>query len=156
MIAPHVQVWLSASVDSLATQNVAFIKLVCDILGWRKKFLLSSQFPSVAQRSDRVSELLRLNNADTYYCAKGSFDYMLADGVFPLSEVTVLFQDFYPQAYSQVGSPDSFIPYLSVLDALMNVGPDRTAELITQGTPKWMPWDEMVAKKIDLTENGQR
>lgn len=43
------------------------------------------------------------NCADIYYCAKGSFDYMLADGLFPLRDVKVLFQDFQPKAYPQIG-----------------------------------------------------
>ncbi|RJO61831.1 hypothetical protein C4544_01760 [candidate division WS5 bacterium] len=154
LVAPHVQVWLNETVDSLATQNESFIKLVCYLLGLRREFLRSSQFTSVAQRSERVLELLRLNNAYTYYCARGSFDYMLGDGVFPQNDVTVLFQDFQPKTYSQVGSPGNFIPYLSVLDALMNVGPQQTAELIFQGTPKWLSWGEMAARKIDLTQKG--
>ena len=77
---------------------------------------------------------------------------MLADGLFPLSDVTVLFQNFQPKTYPQIGSPNYFIPYLSVLDALMNVGPEQTVELIAQGTTKWLTWDEMTAGKKDLLQ----
>ena len=149
-IAPLVQEWLFKKAESLAAQNIAFIKLACDILNLRREILLSSQFPSATQRSERVAELLRLNNADIYYCAKGSFDYMLADDLFPLSDVTVLFQDFQPRIYPQIGSPNDFMPYLSVLDALMNVGPEQTVELIAQGTTKWLTWYEMTARKKEL------
>jgi hypothetical protein len=150
LIAPLVEGWLLKKSESLAALNMAFIKMVCDVLGFSKEFLLSSQFPSSAQRSQHVVELLRLTDADSYYCAKGSFEYMLADGLFPVSDAEVLFQDFRPHAYSQVGSPNDFIPYLSILDALMNAGPERTERLIGQGTPKWLTWDEMKTKRTEL------
>lgn len=151
-IAPYVENWLSEREESLAAQNIAFIRLACDILGLRREFLVSSQFSSSAQRSKRVVELLRLSDADTYYCAKGSFDYMLADALFPLNDIKVLFQDFQPKIYPQIGSPDHFIPYLSVLDALMNVGAEQTAMLIAQGTPNWLTWVEMTTRKGELQQ----
>ncbi len=143
LVAPPVKEWLFKAAESLSAQNVAFIEMVCDLINLRRDIRLSSQFKLATQRAERVAELLRLNNADIYYCAKGSFDYMLADGLFPVSDVTALFQDFQPKAYPQIGSPNDFIPYLSVLDALMNVGPEQTVELIDQGTEKWLTWDEM-------------
>jgi len=145
LIASRLQEWLFEKPDSLAAQNTAFIRLICDVLGFKREFLLGSQFPSTSQRSERVAELLRINRADTYYCARGSFDYMMADGLFPLSDIVVLFQDFHPAAYPQIGAQNKFFPCLSVLDALMNVGPEQTAALIAQGTPKWLTWDEMKA-----------
>ena len=154
LVGPLAKEWLFKKTESLAAQNIAFIELACDILDLRREILLSSQFPSATQRSKRVAELLRLNNADSYYCAKGSFDYMLADGLFPLSNVTVLFQDFQPKTYTQIGSPNDFIPYLSVFDALMNVGPEQTVELIAHGTIKWLTWDEMTAMKSKLPQEG--
>lgn len=154
LVAPRVQEWLLQKPDSLAAQNIAFIKLASELLGLRRDFLLSSEFPSVDQRSGRVAELLRANCADTYYCARGSFDYMLADGLFPLPDVEVLFQDFQPRAYTQVGAKDDFVPYLSVLDALMNIGPEQTMDLIAQGTAKWLNWDEMTAGKGELQQAG--
>jgi hypothetical protein len=145
LIAPLIQRWLFERADSLAAQNIGFIMSVCEVLGYKREFILGSHFSSTAKRSERVAELLRLNLADVYYCARGSFDYMMADGLFPLSDTEVLFQDFHPTAYSQIGSQNTFFPCLSVLDALMNVGPERTAALIAQGTPRWLTWDEMKA-----------
>ena len=150
LIASRVEGWLFEKAESLAEQNIAFIKMVCEILGFRREFLLSSKFSSSAQRSERVAELLKDSGADTYFCARGSFDYMLSDGVFPINGIEVLFQDFQPAAYPQIGSPDRFIPYLSVLDALMNVGAEQTAVLIMQGTAKWLTWDEMTPKANHL------
>lgn len=154
LIAPLTKEWLFEKADSLATQNIAFIKLVCNILGLRKEFILSSILSTAAERSERVAELLRLHNADIYYCAQGAFGYMLADGLFPLRGLTVLFQDFQPRPYPQMGSHGDFIPYLSVLDALMNVGPERTMELISHGTRQWLTWEEMEAMQNGIPREG--
>lgn len=146
-LAPLVHEWLFEKADTLAAMNIAFIRMICVMLDLKREFVLSSMFPSDAQRSERVAEILRVNSADTYYCARGSFDYMFDDGLFPLGDIHVLFQDFQPKAYLQIGSINDFVPYLSVLDALLNIGPEKTFELITQGTPKWLTWDEMLDRK---------
>ena len=143
--------WLLSPSSNLAEQNIAFIKIICEIIGIQRVFLKSSEFPSQKQRSERVVELLQWSNAHCYYCANGSFDYMFQDHIFPVSDIEVLFQNFHPKAYPQVGSPDNFVPYLCVLDALFNVGPDETAELIKGGTIEWRTWEKMVSRKAKDT-----
>jgi hypothetical protein len=142
-IFPFIKGWLSEEMDSLASQNIAFIILVCNLLGLTRKFLLSSNFPSDEKRSKRVLQLLRSCGATHYYSAKGSFGYMREDGLFPVNDVEVLFQDFRHSPYVQFGSPELFVPYLSIVDTLMNVGPNRTLEFIECGTSRWLTWGEM-------------
>lgn len=153
-IAPWMEEWLLYPAESLASQNIQFITTVCDLLKFDTKFLLSSHFPSVSRRSKRVAELLLECRAERYFCARGSFGYMFEDGLFPLREFEVLFQNFHPRAYRQVGSTGDFVPRLSILDALMNVGPEETSELVKQGTQYWSTWNEMVAERFSLDENN--
>jgi hypothetical protein len=148
-IAPRIENWLLSHSQSLAENNINFIMLVCNILELPREFRFSSQFSTEQQRSAKVLELLRWCEADQYYCARGSFDYMLEDGVFPVDDLEIYFQDFKPKEYEQAGSPGTFIPYLSVLDALMNIGPSQTMELIVQGTKHWLSWDEMAAEALN-------
>lgn len=141
--------WLLSPAQYLAEQNIAFIKMICEIIGVQIVFLKSSEFSSQRHRSERILDLLRWANARCYYCANGSFDYMFQDQVFPVGDIDVLFQNFNPKAYSQVGSPDNFVPYLCALDALFNIGPDDTAGLIKGGTMEWSTWEMMVSKKAE-------
>jgi hypothetical protein len=141
--------WLLSTYANLAEQNITFIKMICEMLGIRREFLKSSECASQKQRSERVLELLEWPRADRYYCARGSFDYMLQDQIFPVGDIEVLFQNFVPKAYPQVGSPDGFVPYLCVLDALLNIGPDETAALIKGGTEQWSTWEMMVSEKAE-------
>jgi len=152
-IAPLIEKWILTTAESLAAQNIAFIKLVCNLLDFHREFRLSSQYPSETQRSQRVIELLRRCEVHRYYCAKSSFGYMLEDGIFPVHDIEVLFQEFQIKDYGQVGATDSFVPYLSVLDALLNVGPEKTLELIITGTQKWMTWESMALESSVLHRN---
>jgi hypothetical protein len=154
---PRISEWLLAPSESLAAYNISFIKLVCEYLGWQKDFVFSSQFPSTEKRSTKVLHLLRLSRADRYLCANGAFEYMQAEGVFPVENIEVVFQDHRPQLYHQVGSPGVFFPYLSILDALFNVGPVQTSELVKTGTTKWLTWQEMVnLPKINIKVHDEK
>jgi hypothetical protein len=154
-IAPLVEKWLLDRSESLAAQNIVFIRLVCDLLAFQREFRLSSQCPSDQQRSKRVIELLRWCKAHRYLCAKGSFAYMREGDVFPVDDIEVLFQDFQPKPYNQRGAKDNFVPYLSVLDALLNVGPEKTSELIRNGTPRWLTWESMVQESSASHRNNE-
>jgi hypothetical protein len=143
-IFPAVEAWIEAPATSLAEQNIAFIRLVLERLGWERQLRFSSEHPSEATRSQRVLDILRRHGATRYYVARGSFEYMLEDGMFPVADIELRFQNFVPKAYRQHGSPGEFVPYLSVLDALFNAGPAETARLITQGTDCWLDWNDML------------
>jgi len=143
--APAVKEWLFMPVESLAAQNIAFIRLACDMMGIQREFRLTSARPSGLSRSGRAVDILRWCEADVYLSPRGSFEYMKSDGVFPVAGITTLFQDFQPTSHSQAGFSGGFVPYLSVLDALFNVGPESAQKLIRSGTAKWRTWDDMLA-----------
>ena len=143
-IFPLIEAWLQAKGGSLADQNIALIRMVCDLLGIRPEFRRSSEFHSVGQRSEKVLELLNWCGATRYYCARGSFPYMREDALFPVSGREVLFQNYIPKPYPQVGSRENFVPYLSILDALLNIGPEKSAEIVRAGTDHWDTWEEMI------------
>jgi hypothetical protein len=140
---------------SLGELNIAIIQSICKLLGLERDFRRSSGLPSEACRSRRVLELLRWSETDTYYAAQGSFLYMLEDGVFPVEDITLLFQDFHPAPYRQIGSSPEFMPYLSIVDALFNLGPESTLSLIKTGTPRWKTWEQMksAVSKVHETAN---
>jgi len=71
---------------------------------------------------------------------------MYEESIFPVANIDVLFQDFKPCPYTQIGSPRQFVPFLSIVDALFNVGPGSTAEMVRGGTRTWQTWNEMVMK----------
>ena len=69
---------------------------------------------------------------------------MSQDGVFPVTGIEVVFQQYEQVPYSQNHS-NEFVPYLSVLDALLNLGFELTADLIIKGAKPPLTWQEMQA-----------
>lgn len=142
-IAPWVESWITTSYTSLSEFNTAFILYVSKMLNYRGDIWFSSDLKSTKVRSERVEELLRWSEAKEYYAARGSFDYMKEDGVFPLVDIPVYFQNFQAKNYLQTDSIEQFAPRLSVLDILLNIGANKTREYIENGTEKWLTWHEM-------------
>jgi hypothetical protein len=136
--------WVDTTFTSVADMNIAFIQLVAGMLGFEPEWRRSSEIGSAGQRSERVLDLLQRVDARTYLCARGSYDYMAHDGLFPVDHIDVLFQDFEPVAYPQRRT-DEFVSHLSVLDALFEVGADETRRLVLEGQRAWTPWRAMPA-----------
>ncbi|MBI4617574.1 MAG: WbqC family protein [Planctomycetes bacterium] len=146
-LAGWLERWFLTSHGSLLDQNVAFIRWVCELFGWERELPLSSAHPSELRRSERVLELLRAHGATRYLAANGSIGYMLEDGVFPVDNIEVLFQDHQPRAYPMIGA-SGFVDRLSVLDALLNVGPATAAALVQSGTARWLTWEERKSRHV--------
>lgn len=135
--------WLDSGDATLAALNIRLIAMVMERLRIGTRILLSSEFPATGVRSARVGKLLEACGADVYLCARGAFEYMLEDGVFPLPGVETLFQDFLPRPYRQVGVTGAFEPRLSIIDALANLEAEAVGELVGRGTASWISWDEL-------------
>jgi hypothetical protein len=149
--APHhgalrgpIDEWIDTPFASVADMNIAFVTLVAGLLGFEPQWRRSSEIGSEGQRSARVLDLLRRTGARTYLCARGSFEYMIEDGLFPVDDIEVVFQDFEPARYAQRRA-DDFVSHLSVLDALFEVGADETRALVLAGQRAWTPWRAMPA-----------
>jgi WbqC-like protein family len=143
-LRPGLDAWIDESFASVADMNIAFIRWAAPLLGASPVWMRSSELHARGERSARVLDLLRETKAATYLAARGSFEYMLDDGVFPVDGIDVVFQEFVPPAYPQRRA-DEFVPYLSVLDALFEIGSEATAALVRDGQRDWTPWDAMVA-----------
>jgi len=143
-VRPSIDAWIDTPFPSVAEMNIAFILLGAQLLGFAPQWRRSSEIGSSGQRSERVLDLLRRAGARSYLCARGSYDYMHEDGVFPVADLDVGFQDFAAQPYAQHRA-DAFVSHLSVLDALFEVGPDETRRLVLAGQRAWTPWRAMPA-----------
>jgi len=76
-----------------------------------------------------VNQLVELG-ADMFIAAEGSRPYVSAEPAFAAAGIDVVFQDYQHPVYEQLHGP--FISHLSALDALLNVGAERTRQLIAQ------------------------
>lgn len=101
------------------------------IFQWHTPVVLNSWIDLGGEKQDLIINLCKHYNADAFlFGAKGrdyvDVDYFKSQGIEPL------FQDFKCIEYPQQWGGD-FIPGLSVIDALFNVGPEKTLDLIKGG-----------------------
>lgn len=74
-----------------------------------------------ARKGALVLELLKARGAETYLSGRGASAYQ-DDSLFAASGITLIYSDFTPPGYPQKGCR-TFVPGLSCIDLLCNVGP---------------------------------
>ena len=111
---------------SLEELNVALITLLAEQLGIATRFERTASMPRSPRRKEGALVDLCLEvGATTYLSPPGSFSYLQSDAEFLPHGIGVVFQQFEHPVYPQEGG--RFVPYLSVVDLLMNTGPAAAA-----------------------------
>jgi hypothetical protein len=127
-VFPLVEAFYQHKSPFIAERNIDFIKSVCEMLGIATKLILSSDLACERFATDLNIEITQKVSGTTYKSGDGSTGY-LEDYKFRNAGLNLVFQDFVHPVYSQFNS-NHFIPGLSVIDALFNIGPKGTAGLL--------------------------
>lgn len=120
--------------DNIAAANRALIEALSERLGICPKFVTSSSFGLGELRGDdRLIEIVRQFGANaTYVSGKGGANYQdLAK--FAAAGINLVYTDFVHPRYDQGHA--SFMPGLSVLDALFRLGFDGALALLKASAP---------------------
>jgi hypothetical protein len=129
---------VGAASGKLVELNISLIAHLARVLGIECKCVRSSALAGVGEAQGPVETLAALSQAvgaECYLAAAGSRDYLLADPA-PCEErgIAIEVHAYQPAEYPQIAAPDApFESYLSVIDLLFNVGPERAHELIAAG-----------------------
>ena len=111
--------------NNLARFNISAILRLADEIGVaRDKFLTSSHLDARDASTRLLIELIRAADGDTYLCGGGAGGYQ-DDQLFTTAGISLLYQSFNPAPYTQHGSA-AFVPGLSIIDAVMNLGLEGT------------------------------
>lgn len=113
--------------ESLASLNVHLIRSIADRIGLECTYVRSSEIGVDATKTERIVRLCEGLGADRYLSGTGARSY-LARERFDRSSITLEYQSFtHPEYEQRFGE---FIPKLSIVDVLANVGPQETAEIV--------------------------
>lgn len=125
----------------LAELNIHLIRRICEWLGLFPKFVRASElsYPASINKADRLIAFCKMFEADVYLSPAGSRSYLESDEPFQKNKISLVFQHYehpeYPQLYGE------FTSHLSVLDLLMNTGP-QALDIIRSGRRTWKEaWD---------------
>jgi hypothetical protein len=126
---PRVEGLVLTPDDYVADFNLAVLGDLVRELGLENtKMVCASQVDAAGTSTERLVALTRAVGGTAYLCGGGAGGYQ-DDERFAEAGLELRYQDFVPHAYPQVGAAE-FVPGLSVLDALFNVGFDGTADLL--------------------------
>jgi hypothetical protein len=118
-LMPQLEAVLESPGSHLAPLNIRLIDVFAGLLGIDTQIVLGSDVPTREDPNDRLVDLCRALDADTYLSGAGAHDYLDMDA-FAAAGIEVRFQAFKHPIYEQRYQP--FEPSLSVVDLVMNCG----------------------------------
>ena len=107
--------------ENLSDYNIHAIATLAEHLGLdSNKFRRSSECIGHGKSNELLCSLTRIVGGTAYMCGGGADTYQDRN-VFNAAGLDLIYQNFEHPVYKQIGS-DKFIPGLSVIDVLMNLG----------------------------------
>jgi hypothetical protein len=122
-VFPGIRSWLQSEYELLAELTISGIRLVADMLALSPNFFRTSEMSVSGAKTELLIDICRQLGATRYYSPLGSKEY-IKENLFAKNGIELVYQNWRHPVYSQRG--ESFVSHLSVLDALMNVGPQAT------------------------------
>jgi hypothetical protein len=128
-IYPRLESWLMVDHGYLVDLNIKGIRMICELLELSPMFLRASELNAEGKRTQLLVNLCKKIGATRYYSSAGSRAYMEEEmQLFTEAGIDVVYQAWPHPVYPQC--KPSFVSHLSVIDALMNIGPQATRSLI--------------------------
>lgn len=132
-VLPMVEGLMAQKTDSLAAFNMTTVTTIATALGIERRFECSSKLmdgTAGEAGSALLAGLCQAVGADTYLAGDGAGGYERPEE-YALRGITLMRNQFVCRPYPQVGATE-FVPGLTVLDALFNLGVDGTRRLILE------------------------
>lgn len=113
----------------LIDTNIAFIKLVHDLLGLKTKLVFLSDLPHLSElrKNELIAAICCHFSADSYLSGIGGKAYNQPE-IFEKRGIKLEYLDYEPIEYPQLWG--NFIPNLSIVDMLFNCGAAVTRKLL--------------------------
>jgi len=108
--------------ENIFDLNFETIKQVLSWLDIKTKIVIESELDVSGQTTERLVNVCKKLGADTYISGIGGKKY-LDEKLFEKNKIILKYQNYTPIKYTQHMSK-SFIPNLSIIDSLANVGPE--------------------------------
>jgi len=123
--AEFLEDFYSQNWDKLIDVNIHFIKYVLQELEIETPIYLESEMRTGGKTGeDRIIEVCKHLRADTYLSGAGGREWMDLEK-FDEAGIQVEFQDFHHPVYAQLHG--QFVSHLSVIDLMLNEGPNSTS-----------------------------
>jgi len=120
---------LKTACNNIAELNIALIMFFIKELGISAEIKKASDIPDeLGEKNERNINLVKYFNGDVYLSGKGAAKYNDIN-MYDAANIKLVYSEFAHPVYEQING--DFLPNLSVVDALMNCGPEKTRILIS-------------------------
>lgn len=127
------EIYSANGAKTLAQMNEIFVRRFAYEFGLKneRKYVLASQLDidPPTDKTDRLIKMTKAVGGNAYLAGRGALNY-LNPAQFEEAGVTLLIQDMRHPSYAQVHG-GQFIQNLGVIDLLMNLGPRKAQEMMT-------------------------
>ena len=129
--------------DRLVDLNISLIALLMNQLGIETQVVRTSELPTSGQaKTASLLEICDRLGADAYLSPRGGSAYLASDRPFSDHGISPGLQLYDPPIYPQRFG--AFVPYLSVLDLMLNAGP-AALDVLRSGRRPWLSAAELAA-----------
>lgn len=127
-IFPIVENFLLSMEMNMSRRNLSFIFQIMDLLEMNTRVCYSSEIDCQETSTSLLVEILQKMNGSVYLCGGGAGGYQ-QDELFHQAGIIINYNSFNHPVYHQMNSK-KFVPGLSIIDALMQVGITETKKFI--------------------------
>lgn len=133
-VFPFVRDLIGYEAERLADFNVHAIRAVLDRLGLpHGRLVLGSTLEAEGSATNLLINMVRAVGGTAYMCGGGAEGYQ-EDEMFECAGIELIYQAFKHPEYAQRHG-NTFVPGLSILDALFNLGFEESSGLLSDPTP---------------------
>jgi hypothetical protein len=128
-IMPFIEPLLHNTETNIAEYNIFAITQIANLLELDlTKLKRSSEIQTTESSNELLCELTAAVGGNIYMCGGGADGYQ-EESVFEQKGIKLEYQSYQHPVYTQKGQ-EEFVPGLSIIDALMNIGTKGVAELL--------------------------
>lgn len=133
-----VYVWLEKIINqrikTLGALNIEIIKDISKRIGIKTNMYRSSELHYTKEKDEMLVALIKEIECDNYLSAQGSSVYIELNspgGSFTKNKIELYYHNYEHPNYEQ--GKNSFLPYMAIIDLLMNIGFNNALNVIRQG-----------------------
>jgi hypothetical protein len=131
-VFPRLEALLAQEWTNLFDLNAATFHVLCDLLGLKRDVRISSQLGIPGERTQRLVAICQALGGDAYLTGDAARAY-LDEAQFAGAGIRLEYHGYRHPVYRQLHG--EYVPYLSVVDLLMNHGADSLEILVDRGAP---------------------
>jgi hypothetical protein len=130
---PELEALLQRHWAKLVDLDLALTEAMCRWLRLERQIMRASELGISGAQSERLLNICRHFGADRYVSGAAAREY-LDVGLFAAAGIEVEWQDYHHPVYPQLHG--AFVPFMSSLDLLLNVGPDSLRVIAEGASPR--------------------